>query len=131
MREDGSGYVIRRRANRLGSEVGVARRRLDLSVAQQSSDHRQPLTRRHRCRGEGVAQVVDANVLQPGPRPHAPPEGLEIAQSLPVQRAGDDPRVAVNALCLCQEVDDRLADMNQLRSGLRVRQAQGPPAKSM
>jgi hypothetical protein len=38
-----------------------------------------------------MAQVVDPNVFQAGPGTNPLPEGLEVAQSLAGQGAGDDP----------------------------------------
>lgn len=65
-----------------------------------------------------MAQVVDADVLDPGAGTDALPEGLQIAQGLAGQRASDDPRVAVDALGPPQQVYDRLADVDDLRPRL-------------
>jgi len=78
--------------------VSVACRGLHLRVAKEFADHRQALPRRDGGRREGVAQVVDAHVLDAGAGADAPPERLEIAQALAGQSASDDPQVAVDAL---------------------------------
>jgi hypothetical protein len=46
--------------------MGVASRRHHLRVPEQFADHRQALTGGDRGGGEGVAQVVDARVLEAG-----------------------------------------------------------------
>ena len=104
--------------------MGVARRGLDLRVAEQLADHRQALTRGDCRRREGVAQVVDADVLDAGAGADALPEGLQIAQALARQGAEDDPRVAFDALGVAEQVDGGLTEMDDLRAGLGIRQAQ-------
>jgi hypothetical protein len=56
--------------------MSVARRRLHLRVAQELADHRQPLAGDDRCRREGVAQVMDAGVLEAGAGAQPLPERL-------------------------------------------------------
>ena len=90
--------------------MGISRRGLDLRVSEQLADHRQALTRGDGRGGEGVAQVVDTHVLDPGAGADALPERLEIAQRLARQGAGDDPRVAVDALGVAQQFDGGLAE---------------------
>ena len=62
--------------------MSVTRRGLDLRVAEQFANHRQALARCDGLGREGVAQVVDAHVLDAGAGANALPEGLEIAQAL-------------------------------------------------
>jgi hypothetical protein len=62
--------------HRIGGEMGIARRRLHLGVPEQLADHRQALAGADGGRGEGVAQVVDAAVLETGAG--ALPELLQI-----------------------------------------------------
>ena len=42
--------------NGIAGEVGVARRRLDLGVTEQLSNHRQPLTERQGARSKGMPE---------------------------------------------------------------------------
>ena len=58
--------IVRRPLDRLRREVGVARRGLDLGVAEHLADHGQALAARHRDRREGVAQIVDADIVERG-----------------------------------------------------------------
>ena len=58
--------AFRRRFDRVGSEVGVARGGLDLSVPEQLADHGQALAEGHGARSERMTQVVDAHVREPG-----------------------------------------------------------------
>ena len=51
----------------------IARGRLGLAVTQQPADDRQALAERQRPRGEAVSDVVDAHVVESGPRPDALP----------------------------------------------------------
>lgn len=56
-------YHVRRIPDRISCQMSIARRGLDLRVAEKLADHRQPLAGGDGGRGEGVAQVVDARVL--------------------------------------------------------------------
>ena len=59
-------------------------------MAEEFADHRQTLARGDGRGREGVAQVVDADVLQPRTSADALPERLKITQPLARQGAGDD-----------------------------------------
>ena len=50
--------------DRVAVEMRIARGRLGLAVTEQPADDRQPLAERERPRGEGVAKVVNSQVLQ-------------------------------------------------------------------
>lgn len=76
----------------------VSRCCLYLRMAQQLANHGQALTGRHGRGGEGVAQVMDPDILDPGASPDALPERLQIAERLAEQGAGNDPRIAVDPL---------------------------------
>lgn len=104
--------------------MGVSRCGLDLRMAKELADHGQALTRRHGRGRESVAQVVDADVLDPGTGTDALPEWLQVTQRLAGQGAGDDPRVAFDALGVAEQVDGGLAEMDYLGTGLGIRQAQ-------
>lgn len=85
---------IGRHPHRFCREMGVSRRGLNLSMTEELADHRQAPTRNHGDRREGVAQVVDADVLDFGA--DALPEGLQITERLAGQGAGDRSRVVVD-----------------------------------
>lgn len=51
-------------SRRFTLEMRVAGGRLDLGVAEQSSDHGEVLAKLERIRGEGVTQVVNAQVVK-------------------------------------------------------------------
>ena len=53
------------------------------------------------------------------------PEGLQVIESLAGQGAGDDPRIAIDALGLLQHQHRWSADVDDLRPCLGIRQAQG------
>ena len=53
----------------IARQMGIARRGLDPRMAEQLADHGQTLTQRQGTRGKAVAQVMQAHILQPGPRP--------------------------------------------------------------
>ena len=61
-------------------ERGVAGGGLDLGVAEQLADHGQAFADRQPAAGEAVAQVVEAHVVEPGPRPDAPPRVLQVGE---------------------------------------------------
>ena len=48
-------------------QVGVARRRLDVAVTEQLADDRQGLAERERTGRKAVSDVMDADVVEPGP----------------------------------------------------------------
>src|SRR5512132_2774352 len=83
-------HVIRR-------QMRIPRRRRDLRVPQQLADHRQTLARGEGCRGEGVTQIVNAGVLQPGAGAEALPERLQINEPATRLDAVDHPWVARQA----------------------------------
>ena len=122
MKRTGNG--VRSALHGLRREVRISCRGLDLRVAQELPDHRQALTRGDGRGRKGVAQVVDADVLQPRTSADALPEGLEVAQVLARQGAGDDPRVAIEAMGIVQQFDGGLSEMDDLGAGLGVWQAQ-------
>ena len=74
-------------------KVGVAGRRLHLPVAEELSDHRQALPQCQCPRSEGVSQVVDPDVCEPGPRRNHKPPGVQVAQAPPGPGSGNHPRV--------------------------------------
>ena len=51
----------------IAGEVSVAGGRLDLGMAKELPDHRQPFAEHQGARSEGVPQVMDAHVGEPGP----------------------------------------------------------------
>ena len=58
----------------------VPRRCLHLRMPEQFADHRQSLTGRDSGRRERMPQVVDADVLESGPRPDPLPERLKVRE---------------------------------------------------
>lgn len=67
----------------------VTRRRLDLGMAKQLSDHRQALAQSKAARGEGVAQIMDAHLFQPGQFADALPGVLQVGE-IPARLLSDD-----------------------------------------
>jgi hypothetical protein len=104
----------------------MPRRGLDLRVTAQLADHRQALARCDGGRGEGVAGIVDAGILQPGPGSDPLPEGLQIGQALAFQGTRDHPRIACDPWRGLQMFDGRLAEVHDLGTALGVLQAQHP-----
>ena len=60
-------YSLRRLVDRVMRQVGVARRRLDVAVTEQLADDRQGLAERERTGRKAVSDVMDADVVEPGP----------------------------------------------------------------
>ena len=60
--------------------MGVTGGGLDLGMAEELADHRQALAGGNRRRGEGVAQVVDADILDAGALADALPGRLQVGQ---------------------------------------------------
>lgn len=75
----------------------IARGRLRLAVAKQPGDDRQTLSDRERPRGEAVADVVDAHVVEPRPRPDALSRPVDVGHVRAWFGARYDPRVAGSA----------------------------------
>lgn len=61
--------------------MGIPGRRLNLCVPEKLADHRQALAGGDSSGGEGVPEVVDADVIQFGARPDPRPEGLKVGQT--------------------------------------------------
>ena len=53
---------------------------LDPGVAEQLADHGQAFADRQPAAGEAVTQVVEAPVVEPGPRPDALPRVLQVGE---------------------------------------------------
>lgn len=68
--------LMRSLPDRIGREVSITRRRLDLGVAEQFSDHREALAEGQAPRSEGVAQIVDPHILHRGQLADALPRML-------------------------------------------------------
>ena len=66
----------------VAGEVGVAGGGLDLGVAQQLRDHRQALAEGKGAARVGVAQVVDAHVVEAGAGAHAAPRLEDAGETL-------------------------------------------------
>lgn len=66
----------------IGCQMGIAGGGLNLGVAEQFPDHRQSLAVGHRHRGEGVAQIMDADIVDAGALADALPWRLDV--TLPV-----------------------------------------------
>ena len=92
----------------------VTRRGLYLRVAQQLPDHGQALTGRHGRGREGVAKIVDPDILDAGASPDALPERLQIAERLARQGAGNNPRITLDALRITQILDRGVAKVDNL-----------------
>lgn len=104
--------------------MGVAGGGLNLSVPEEFADHRQPFTQRQCAAGEGMAQVVNSDVVQAGSGTDPSPRVLKIGQRGTVLFTRDDPGVVFGLLNVVQEIGDRFAEMDRLGAGLGVRQAQ-------
>ena len=86
--QDISGYAVGDPLSgvmdRIARQMSVARRGLDVAVAEQLSDHRQSLPERQRTRSEAVAQVVSSAIRRSGTRERqVPGEALDF---------GNDPK---------------------------------------
>ena len=62
-------------------DMGIARRGLDLSVAEQLSDHGQALAERQSAARIAVSEVVKPDILQPGTLPVDIPGAVDIAHA--------------------------------------------------
>ena len=58
--------------------MGVAGGGLHLGVPEQFADHGQAFAYQETAAGEGVAQIVDADIVEPGAGTDAPPGVLQI-----------------------------------------------------
>lgn len=63
---NGAGYLVGGGADRISFQVGISGGGLYLSMPQQLADHRQILAELQRVGGEGMTQIVDAEIIQPG-----------------------------------------------------------------
>ena len=83
--------------DRVAVEMRIARGRLCLAVTEQPADDRQAFAERERPRGEAVADVVDADVVEPCLRADGPPGRVNVGHVRARLRARHDPGVAGNA----------------------------------
>ena len=123
---DPVGDAVRGRFDGIVGEVSVTGGGLHLGVAKQLANHRQAFTDQETAAGEAVAQVVDAQVVQPRTRSDAPPRVLQVGQMSVLLAAGDDPRVVTPSLDTAQHGDGRFAEMDDLGSRFRLRQLEFP-----
>ena len=80
--------IVGRGPHGLTRKMRLARRCLHLAVTEQFADHGQSLSRGHRNRSEGMAQVVDPDVLEPGAGTQPMPEMLQVGERLAGEGAG-------------------------------------------
>ena len=64
-----------------------------------------------------MTKVMDAHIGQLGPASDPPPEGLQVAQSVPFHCPHDDQGVVKAALGLQEELQRRLPEMDSLGAG--------------
>ena len=101
-------------------EVCVSCGGLDLGVAEELGDHRQALAERQGAARVGVAQVVDADVVETGAGAHPAP-GLEQAREPRARlRAWDHPGVAGEARYRGQNLRRLGRERDRARAGLAV-----------
>ena len=103
--------------------MGVAGGALQVRVPQQLADHGEALACRERPAGEAVAQVVDAHVVEPGPRPHPVPRAGDGGEVRARRLADDDPGVVRHPRDLRQHRVGRGRQRHHARAGLAVAQA--------
>ena len=77
----------------IAGEMSVTGDRLDLGVAKELPDHRQPLAECQGARGEAVTEIVDAHVVEACARPDAPPRMLQVGEVGARLAALDHPEV--------------------------------------
>ena len=89
---EGTGHSVHPGAQGRIHQVGIAQGSLHLAVTQKLSDHFQrcPATDKKRC--EGVAQVMDPDVLQPALLLDLRPEAADLLHRLAGRIAGKEPR---------------------------------------
>ena len=89
-------------------------------MAEELADHRQALAGGDRRGGEGMAQIVDSDVLDAGALADAPPGRLEVSEVRAGVLPGDDPGVIVQPFDLGKDLDRRGADVDGLGAGLGI-----------
>ena len=64
--------------DRVARKERVARGGFDPAVTEEPADDRQALAERERPRGKGMTDVMDANVVEPGPRADGLPRPVDV-----------------------------------------------------
>ena len=128
IRPDAAADLRDRRLLRVPRQVRVARRRPDDLVAEQLSDHRQSLAQRQRARGIRMPEIVQAHILQSGPRPQRQPYLVDVYQMAAGPPARDHPGIARNAGDAIEHRLDLGRQRDHARAGLRIPQPQGARA---
>ena len=83
------GDALRGFPDRVAGEMRIAGNRLDPAVSEKPADDRQPFAERERPRGEAMADVVDAHVMQSGLRADARPRPVDVGHVSARLRARD------------------------------------------
>ena len=94
---DAHGDPLRGLVHRVSREVRVARRGLDLSVAQQTSDHREAFSQRQGAAGVRMAQVVQPDVMKSRARSYGAPSLVDVPQVRARLPAWQDPGIPIDA----------------------------------
>ena len=112
-----------RRPHRIRRKMRIARRGLHLRVPQKLADHRPALAGGDGGRCVRVAQVVDADVIESGASVHSLPDGVKAGEMGARFLAPNNPRIAGQPWCGAQDIERRLAEVDNLGAGLRVRKS--------
>ena len=117
---DALGNPHRRFMHRVPGQMRIARRRLDLRVAEQPADHRQGFAQRQRPRSVAVPAIVDAQILEPGALAYHLPGIVQVAHRAAGDLPRDHVRVALHPGDRRQHVRRLRRQRDRPRAGLRI-----------
>ena len=95
-------------------------------MTEQLADHQQRSALGGGKNGEGMAQVVQPHLVQPGTGANAPPSLLKIDQMQFRQGADDDVRIAIDAWRRLQDQYRDLVQEDRLGAGFGLREENEP-----
>jgi hypothetical protein len=100
--------------------MGVSCCCLNLRVSKQFSDHRQPFADHKSAGREGVAEIVDAHIIQSGSLANTLPWVLKVCQMGLHLLSHDNVRIVRHAGQRFQQRHCGIAEMDGFRAGLAV-----------
>ena len=110
---DADGDLLGGFPHRIAREMCVARGRLHPAVTEQPADDRQALAERERPRGEGMSDVMDAHVAEPGLRADTFPRPVDVRHVPARLGARNDPGTGGLARQVREDADRRRRQVNR------------------
>ena len=120
IRRDADGDPLCGFPHRVAREMRVARGGFDPAMTEKPADDRQALAEGERPRGKAVPDVMDANVVEPGPRADGLPSPVDIGHVRARLGSRNDPGIAGLARQGLEDADRRRRHVDRAGASLPV-----------